>query len=66
MEEDYVSQRKPLLSDSGKHRLYTDSTNSSINVDTQKTGVTFEKHITLFGAVGILTGKVAFTSQCIK
>ena len=58
MDDDCINQRKPLLTESGKHKLYTDSTNSSINVDTQTNGVTFEKHITLLGAVGILTGIV--------
>ena len=58
--DDYDSQRKPLLSESGRYKLYTDSTDSSINVNVEiqkpGSGVTFRKHITLFGAIGILTG----------
>ena len=57
MDDDY-DQRKPLLS--GRYKLYTDSTDSSINVNVEiqksGSGVTFRKHITLFGAIGILTG----------
>ena len=57
MDDDY-DQRKPLLS--GRYKLYTDSTDSSINVNVEiqksGSGVTFRKHITLFCAIGILTG----------
>ena len=58
--DDYDNLRKPLLSESGRYKLYTDSTDSSINVNVEiqkpGSGVTFRKHITLFGAIGILTG----------
>ena len=56
--DDETSQRKPLLSGNEKHKYYTDSVDSSFdaNVQPQKLGVTFKKHITLFGAIGILTG----------
>ena len=56
--DDEASQRKPLLSSNDKYKYYTDTADSSFNanVQPQKSGVTFKKHITLFGAIGILTG----------
>ncbi len=53
------NETKPLLGDSGRHSLYTDSSLDPpgvVKAKEEKHGVSFEKHITLLGAVGILTG----------